>query len=218
MKGLMIKDLKLMKNLKNFVIAFAVLVLFYLFTEVSATILITYACTVSAMCVVSTISYDELDNGNAFLFTLPFARKSYVKEKYALTVLITAVVWTISMALTTLFDWYRFPDFLLSESIFSGLVIAAITFLLNAIIIPTQLKFGGNRGTLAMMMVFFLGSAIIYLAIKIFNSFGIDLKGTLNGLHSLSLSLFSAGCLLISLLCLLISYLVSVRIIEKKEF
>ena len=30
----------------------------------------------------SSISYDEFDNGNAFLFSLPITRKDYVLEKY----------------------------------------------------------------------------------------------------------------------------------------
>ena len=34
------------------------------------------------MTAISTISYDTFDNGNAFLFTLPFSRKEYTREKY----------------------------------------------------------------------------------------------------------------------------------------
>ena len=80
MKGLMIKDLKLMKNQKSFAVIFAAVILFYLFTEVTAAIIIGYACIVSAMFTVGTLSYDDLDNGNAFLFTLPFARKPMLRK------------------------------------------------------------------------------------------------------------------------------------------
>ena len=38
MKGLMIKDLKLMKNQKSFAVIFAAVILFYLFTEVTAAV------------------------------------------------------------------------------------------------------------------------------------------------------------------------------------
>ena len=146
MKGLMIKDLKLMKNQKSFAVIFAAVILFYLFTEVTAAIIIGYACIVSAMFTVGTLSYDDLDNGNAFLFTLPFARKSYAAEKYILTILTNIIVWTVSTALAIVFDLHRVPDLVLSEYIFTALLIAALTFLLNAVMIPTQMKFGGNRG------------------------------------------------------------------------
>ena len=162
MKGLMIKDLKLMKNQKSFAVIFAAVILFYLFTEVTATIIIGYACIVSAMFTVGTLSYDDLDNGNAFLFTLPFARKSYAAEKYILTILTNIIVWTVSTALAIVFDLHRVPDLVLSEYIFTALLIAALTFLLNAVMIPTQMKFGGNRGIIAMMAIFLIGSAVIY--------------------------------------------------------
>lgn len=149
MKGLMIKDLKLMKNQKSFAVIFAAVILFYLFTEVTATIIIGYACIVSAMFTVGTLSYDDLDNGNAFLFTLPFARKSYAAEKYILTILTNIIVWTVSTALAIVFDLHRVPDLVLSEYIFTALLIAALTFLLNAVMIPTQMKFGGNRGIIS---------------------------------------------------------------------
>ena len=218
MKGLMIKDLKLMKNQKSFAVIFAAVILFYLFTEVTAAIIIGYACIVSAMFTVGTLSYDDLDNGNAFLFTLPFARKSYAAEKYILTILTNIIVWTVSTALAIVFDLHRVPDLVLSEYIFTALLIAALTFLLNAVMIPTQMKFGGNRGIIAMMAIFLIGSAVIYFAMKILSGFGIDVKSMLNALQSLSLSVFSAGCLIFSLRCLLISYRISVRIIENKEF
>ena len=121
MKGLMIKDLKLMKNQKSFAVIFAAVILFYLFTEVTATIIIGYACIVSAMFTVGTLSYDDLDNGNAFLFTLPFARKSYAAEKYILTILTNIIVWTVSTALAIVFDLHRVPDLVLSEYICADL-------------------------------------------------------------------------------------------------
>ncbi len=37
---------------------------------------------VGALFSLSSISYDEFDNGNAFLFSLPITRKDYVLEKY----------------------------------------------------------------------------------------------------------------------------------------
>ena len=80
MKGLMIKDLKLMKNQKSFAVIFAAVILFYLFTEVTATIIIGYACIVSAMFTVGTLSYDDLDNGNSSSLCLsrenPMLRKN----------------------------------------------------------------------------------------------------------------------------------------------
>ena len=51
-------------------------------TSTDATFVSGYISIVFAMFAISTISYDEYDNGNAFLFTLPFSRKEYVLSKY----------------------------------------------------------------------------------------------------------------------------------------
>lgn len=43
-----------------------------------------------AMIAVGTLSYDETDNGLAFLMTLPVDRKTYVREKYLFILICTA--------------------------------------------------------------------------------------------------------------------------------
>ena len=67
MKGLMIKDLKLMKNQKSFAVIFAAVILFYLFTEVTAAIIIGYACIVSAMFTVGTLWTTETHSSSLCL-------------------------------------------------------------------------------------------------------------------------------------------------------
>lgn len=44
----------------------------------------------------STISYDEFDNGNAFLFSMPITRKSYTVEKYAFGLIFGMVFWLLA--------------------------------------------------------------------------------------------------------------------------
>lgn len=79
MKGLFVKDLKLMSGQKKF-LALVFLLACVLLTTNSATFVINYLTIFCSILVVSTISYDEFDNGNAFLFTLPISRKEYVRK------------------------------------------------------------------------------------------------------------------------------------------
>ena len=88
MKGLMIKDLKLMKAQKNFfLLILAVAVGMILFSE-DVTFGLGFLTFVVSLFTLSTISYDEFDNGNAFLFSLPITRQTYVFEKYSLSLLL----------------------------------------------------------------------------------------------------------------------------------
>ena len=43
--------------------------------------IISYMTFVASLFTLTSISYDEFDNGNAFLFSLPITRRMYVKEK-----------------------------------------------------------------------------------------------------------------------------------------
>ena len=47
---------------------------------------------------VSSISYDEFDNGNAFLFSLPITRTTYVVEKYCFGLILGLSAWTVFYA------------------------------------------------------------------------------------------------------------------------
>lgn len=80
MKGLLIKDYKLMLGQKSFLGMAALMAVLYLIIykdPIVAVVFITVMCT---MFTVSTLSYDEYENGMAYLFTLPISRNIYVLE------------------------------------------------------------------------------------------------------------------------------------------
>ena len=49
---------------------------------------------------VSSISYDEFDNGYPFLLTLPFSRKTYVIEKYVFGLILGLTGWLVSVLIS----------------------------------------------------------------------------------------------------------------------
>ena len=70
MKGLLIKDLRLLGGQKTFFGALIVIAAgMTLFTE-DTTFAVGFLALVASMFSLSSISYDEMDNGNAFLFCL----------------------------------------------------------------------------------------------------------------------------------------------------
>ena len=86
MKGLFVKDIELMKQQKQFFILVVVMeVILNLAGSGSVSFATGYFTIVTAIFAITTISYDEFDNGLAFLMTLPVTRKQYVAEKYLLS-------------------------------------------------------------------------------------------------------------------------------------
>ena len=97
MKGLFVKDIELMKQQKQFFILVVVMgVILNLAGSGSVSFATGYFTIVTAIFAITTISYDEFDNGLAFLMTLPVTRKQYVAEKYLLGAGLTAVAWGIA--------------------------------------------------------------------------------------------------------------------------
>ena len=101
MKGLLIKDFKLMLNQKKFFILIVLILgAIACFLDFDYYFLIGYFMFICSLFTISTISYDEFDNGNAFLFTLPFSRSRYVEEKYCFGILAGTCSWFLSFVIT----------------------------------------------------------------------------------------------------------------------
>ena len=84
MKGLLIKDLKLMKNNgKNLLLVFLIIgtMMGIMTKELYAAV--GYVTFIFTLFTVNTISYDENEHGYTYLFSLPVNKKIYVREKYS---------------------------------------------------------------------------------------------------------------------------------------
>lgn len=82
MKGLLVKDFKILKLQKNTLFLFLFIAIWLTAFSDNASFIIGYFTFVFSLFSLSSISYDEFDNGNAFLFSLPITRIDYVIEKY----------------------------------------------------------------------------------------------------------------------------------------
>ena len=91
MKGLLIKDIRLMKSQGAVLLGLLVIVAIFMgfVSDVSPSFVVTYITIFLSIFTATTISYDEFDNCYLFLMTLPITRKKYVNEKYVFGILIT---------------------------------------------------------------------------------------------------------------------------------
>jgi len=96
MKGLFVKDLKLMMLQKNFLLLILAIVIGMMIFTDDVIFPLGFLSFIVSLFTVSTISYDDFDNGNAFLFTLPITRNHYVSEKYFLGLLLGCMAWVLA--------------------------------------------------------------------------------------------------------------------------
>ncbi|MCF0261227.1 MAG: ABC-2 transporter permease, partial [Erysipelotrichaceae bacterium] len=87
MKGLLVKDCFLLFQRKQSLLMILAVCIF-VGMAVGGEFVISYMTILGAIFALSTISYDDADNGMMFLMTLPISKKQYVLSKYVFGFLI----------------------------------------------------------------------------------------------------------------------------------
>ena len=204
-----------------FVIILFMFVVFY-FTQgaESAPFIISYTAMIGGMFVLTTMSYDDYDHGTAFLLTLPITRKDHVREKYVFGILGISSLWCISTAGYLILGGEESKEILLA-----ALLILAIVLAFEMIIIPIQLKFGGDKGRIALVGIF-VAAMLLLAAVKgIVNQLirsSAEMEALIYGIVNVlsSVNSWVIGVVLAAVLIVetYISYKISVKVIEGREY
>lgn len=217
MKGLFIKDLRLMKNQRNFLITLALMFLVLIVTGVDASFFMGYVPFLLLIVTMSTITYDEQDNSMGFLMALPVSRQTYVLEKYLLSAsfgvggfAVTFVIFLITEKAEG--SSMTFENYLL---IFMGFLVFVILFL--SLMIPIQLKFGSEKGRMVLFAIFFGIIGLVYLVNKVLT---IDLTKTAlyETITQLPWGILMTMALVLFVIFVFISAKISLGVMKKKEF
>lgn len=218
MKGLLIKDFKLMKNQKQFFLMILFFCIFFLVINRNPAFMISYLMVMCSFFTLSTIRYDDFDHGMGYLFTLPVTRKIYVIEKYVFGFLSSAAAAVLSLTVLAVFLVTGYMDIsigeLLSEVVGSMVVVVLIMILM----IPVQLKFGSEKGRIPMLAVMAGAAAIGFTAIKILNAMNISVVEIMDKMIKNYPTLLAVGACILIVVFSIISFGVSLRIMRKKQF
>lgn len=217
MKGLLIKDFKLMKMQKNFFIMIVVISFVVSLLTEDVTFMLGFISFITSLFTISTISYDEFDNGNAFLFTLPIDRKKYAAEKYVFGMLLGVCSLFLAIILAVILNLIEKSD-TTSDILISAVMLLPFVFLLVFIMIPFQLKFGSEKGRIAISAALGIVFLISFILGELAAILGINIAEVIN-----RISLLGAGGLfivifVISMIVVLFSMKISISIMNKKEF
>ena len=217
MKGLLIKDLNLMKNMLRVMIAIIVFSVVFSTLGENLFFCMGYVSVFVALFSVSTISYDEYDNGFAYLFSFPFERKHYVQEKYLFG--LGMIIAGVFVSAVTSFAISEFKGQLVTAPEWIAVSVASMcmAIFMISLVLPAHIKYGSEKGRVAMIVIFLVVGVIGGGIYGITQMAGIDLEGMLEGLfYSPVKMVLTAG--VFSIVVMSVSYLVSVKVIEKKEF
>ena len=217
MRGLMEKDIRLTLTRKQTLLIFFVMALI-LGISMDGSFLIGYLTMLATIISIGTISYDEYDNGLAFLMTLPFERKTYVREKYVFTFLMACGAWCIGALVDCAGCLIRHDPLHLASDLPMLLSILPVMFLSAAIMIPLQLKYGAEKSRTVLFIIFGVIAVIILGSQSVLHGTANPFSSIAAGLDSLPSALIFTAITAVCALLSFISYLWCVRIMEKKEF
>lgn len=221
MKGLLIKDFKLIFSNVRTMIVFVLIGFFMVIssdTPESCLSALSYLTVISFMLVLTTISYDDFDHGLSFLLTLPISRKTYVREKYCLGMLCGFAGWILALVIILIFGSLQGLSMLSTDLILSSVMTYIVLILILALTIPVQLKFGSDNGKILIFILIGILFVIGFIISSIAKNLNMDLQNWAAGLLTGFNSTFLTGsAIILALAALAVSYLISLRIMNHKQ-
>ncbi len=213
MKGLMLKELYLIKSFAKQYVLFLVLMAAWAIMVHNISFVATYIMVLGSSLILSTTSMDELVSFNRFAVTMPIDGKKIVKSKYTVLFLTVGLgevlVWLFDRAVNLLADWKM--EMIDGE----GMIVMVALFLsANAISIPVMFKVGVTKSRYTYIVVMITIGFIILGGYKASEMAGIPIDDMLNSIESI-LNLITSA---IAVLIVIVSYLISVKIVQKKEW
>ncbi len=210
MLGFIKKDIAMIKS--NFKILF-ILFIFYgimAFNDgMDISFILPFIC---VMIMISTFSYDEYNNWNAYTIALPNGRENSVKAKYLATLLMIAITSIITIMLSLIIILIKKQSIELEEILVTTLGSIFGTLLVLSIMYPIIYKFGIEKARIA---IFVIVIAFVFATSFLFSNIDFSFIGkALNFLEDYIVLIIIA----ISILMVYISYRISKKIYLNKEF
>lgn len=212
MKGLMVKDLRLLLQRKSFFALLIIAAAALGMTDSGTSFLIMYFTIVMSVFVSSTVTYDEYDNCYPFLFTLPVTRKIYAQEKYLFGIVLGLAADIIATCIAVAVTLARGEQ--ITADIFESTVMAVPVFLLvNAVSLPLKLKYGVEKSRTGMMAA---GGIVLAAGLFAFKDDGavLDRIEAVISENAVTVSVIVYAAVIV---VEIISYFAGIRIMEKKE-
>ena len=210
MLGLIKKDFLLIKaNLKSMIIIFVIYIMLAFQGTLDATFIIPL---IGIILFLSTFSYDDFNNWNSYAVTLPNGRKNVVRAKYIASTILMLILAVVAFSIGIGISYIKTNSINLDEIISSLMGTMLSIVIINSLLYPIVFKFGATNGRIILFAVVF-GIAGIGTLIAQF----IDMAPIINIINKLDNYLLIV-IPIIYIILLGISYLISSKIYQNKEF
>lgn len=206
MKGLILKDLLNLKSTFK-MLGLMIFVFAVIYIPQGNDFIFGMIILMVAMMVVTTISYDDLAKWDAYALTMPLTRKEIVLSKYLVMTLLNTLGAILSLIVGIVGSMIMEQSFSTEILAIIG-VLYLIAFSFGSMMVPLVYQFGAEKARLMMFLCALIPIGLILLATQI----KIPLPEAANPL------IYFILLLGFTVIMVLVSYLISLRIYSKKEF
>jgi ABC-type transport system involved in multi-copper enzyme maturation permease subunit len=217
MYGLIWKDII---NLKRYIKIFAVFFLVYgfmAFAQKDISFITGIFTLMFAILTMSTYSYDEMSQWDVYALTMPITRKDIVRGKYMLMLLLVLFGSIFSAVFAILIN-----AVIGSENIFAGIgasfIGAAVVILFYSILLPFITKLGIEKARIILFVVCMVPFVIVIFIKKAVNTGVVRVPDQMLQFCETAHQYQYLLMLVVLVVCLSISYFISLQIYHKKEF
>lgn len=217
MAGLFYKDLKILLQRKQAIVMFLAIAVILGFST-GGTFVVGYTTFCLLILAVSTISYDEFDNGFSFIMTLPITRRSYVFEKYILCSICGVVAWIFSVIVCICENQYKQVTVVTEDLLMEAAIMLPIVLFIMDITIPVQIKYGSEKSRIVLISVMGIVMIVGIGVKKAVEMLNLPLESLFEKLQSITEVQVLVGSIIFIIVATLLSFAISYRIMNNKEF
>ena len=209
MKGLLLKDLFVVSEFVRVLTLMAIVFIASMMAIDGFSVIVAMISLLVVSLVISSFSYDDLAHWDSFAATLPVSRRKLVASKYLFLLLLGVLAVVFNGLVSVLFAALQ-PGVSLAEQFVTGILISMAACIIDFVLIPLIYKYGAEKSRM-MMMVIVIIFGITYGGAALLKMLNI-------GTDWITLPILIGGLAAAFLASLLISWICSVKIVEKKEY
>ena len=209
MKALILKELLGMRSFAKGTLSAILIMSICFYFSVGAEGIIAAVAIMCATMIVTTYTLDERYGWQKYALAMPISRRQYIGAKYVTNLIFCGAGVLLGSVIALVLSLLKHTTDLAALGAVAAVGLI-ISLLFGVVIIPLLTFFGAEKARMIMMGVIAVPTILIYLIVDKTDI----LHLTLTGKQETLLAIGSVG---IFVLLMLLSYLISVRIFEKKE-
>lgn len=217
MRGLLVKDFCIIGKRSRYFLALFI-ILIAVGTKMDNTFFSSYLSVIVTLFAITTISYDEYDNGMPFILSLPVTRKDYAKEKYLLGLMLGVGATVLSFVFQCAACLMQRMPIEVMSCVETSMVSVPIWTLILVIMLPVELKFGSEKGRIVMFIIYGIVLLLFFAAGKLFETLDVDAPAILQRLSEIPSYVSYIAVIILCAVMWIVSLFISINIMKKKEY